>query len=56
MQFIPNPPIDPMRIITLVQKNKHIKISGPDKLRIEIKAPDLKSRVEAVRTTLRSLV
>jgi len=56
MQFVPNPPIDPMRIITLVQKNKHIKIAGPDKLRIEIKAPDLKSRVEAVRTTLRSLV
>ena len=56
MQFVPNPPIDPMRIITLVHKNKHIKIAGPDKLRIEIKAPDLKSRVEAVRTTLRSLV
>ena len=33
--FRPNPPVEPMRIIELVQKNKHIKLAGNDKLRIE---------------------
>ena len=33
--FKPNPPIDPMRIIELVQKNRHIKLAGNEKLRIE---------------------
>ncbi len=55
-QFVPNPPIDPMRIIQVVQKNKHIKLSGQDRLRAEIKAPELKSRVDAVRAVIRALV
>ena len=33
--FKPQPPIDPMRIIELIQKNKHIKLAGNEKLRIE---------------------
>ena len=39
--FRPNPPIDAMRIIELVQKNRAIKLAGNDKLRIdrEISAP-----------------
>ncbi|RZS81103.1 transcription-repair coupling factor [Pigmentiphaga kullae] len=56
LQFEPNPPIDPMRVISLVQKNRHMRLSGQDKLRIEIKGADLKARVDAVRTVLRSLV
>ena len=42
--FRPNPPIDPMRIIELVQKNKHIKLAGNDKLRIEKALSDPKDR------------
>ncbi len=56
LQFMPNPPIDPLRVIMLVQKNRHMRLSGQDKLRIEIKGQDLKARVEAIRTVLRSLV
>jgi transcription-repair coupling factor (superfamily II helicase) len=33
--FKPNPPVDSMAIIQLVQKNKHIKLAGNEKLRIE---------------------
>ncbi len=33
--FKPNPPMDPLHIIQLIQKNKHIKLAGNDKLRIE---------------------
>ncbi|MBI1887319.1 MAG: transcription-repair coupling factor [Nitrosomonadales bacterium] len=48
IQFVPNPPIDPMKIITLIQSKRHIKMAGQDKLRIELKYGDLKQRVLAV--------
>jgi transcription-repair coupling factor (superfamily II helicase) len=56
LQFQPNPPIDAMRIIELVQKNKHIKLHGQDKLRIAVNMPDLAARVSNVKATIRSLV
>ncbi len=55
LQFVANPPIDPIRIIELVQKNRHIKLSGQDRLRMEIDGADLTKRVTAVRGVLRSL-
>ncbi|HCE07721.1 MAG TPA: transcription-repair coupling factor, partial [Oxalobacteraceae bacterium] len=56
LQFEPNPPIDAMRIIDLIQKNRHIRLNGQDKLRITAKMPDLAARVAQVRATIRSLV
>jgi transcription-repair coupling factor (superfamily II helicase) len=53
--FKPNPPVDPMAIITLVQKNKHIKLAGNDKLRIDRALADPKDRAQMVRDILRSL-
>jgi len=53
--FKPQPPIDPMRIIELVQKNKHIKLAGNEKLRIERSLPDPKDRAQMVRDVLRAL-
>ncbi|WP_089399457.1 transcription-repair coupling factor [Noviherbaspirillum humi] len=55
LQFQPNPPVDAMRIIELVQKNRHIKLNGQDKLRITAAMPDLAARVGQVKTTIRSL-
>ncbi|MDO9218524.1 MAG: transcription-repair coupling factor, partial [Lacisediminimonas sp.] len=55
LQFQPNPPIDAMRIIELVQKNRHIRLNGQDKLRITAKMPDLASRVAQLRATIRAL-
>ena len=48
-QFIPNPPIDPMKIITMIQSRRYIKMSGPDKLRIDIKHGELNQRVLAIK-------
>jgi transcription-repair coupling factor (superfamily II helicase) len=48
IQFVPSPPIDPMKIITMIQSKRHIKMAGQDKLRIELKYGDLKQRVLAV--------
>ena len=55
ISFKPNPPVDPMAIIGLIQKNKHIKLAGNDKLRIERELPDPKQRAQMVRDILRSL-
>jgi transcription-repair coupling factor (superfamily II helicase) len=53
--FAPNPPIDALRIIELVQKNHHIKLSGNERLRIERDAPQVRDRVQLVRDVFRSL-
>ena len=53
--FRPNPPVDAMRIIELVQKNRAIKLAGNDKLRIERPLPDPAARAQMVRDVLRAL-
>jgi len=53
--FKPNPPISPMAIIQMIQKNKHIKLAGNDKLRIEKALPEPKDRAQMVRDVLRTL-
>ena len=44
-----------MKIIELIQKNRHIKLAGNEKLRIERALPEVKDRVQMVRDVLRSL-
>ncbi|MDT7834840.1 transcription-repair coupling factor [Aquabacterium sp. OR-4] len=53
--FRPNPPVDAMRIIELVQKNRAIKLVGNDKLRIDREIADPKDRAQFVREVLRNL-
>ncbi|MCL1962410.1 MAG: transcription-repair coupling factor [Desulfovibrionaceae bacterium] len=53
--FKPQPPIDPMAIIGLIQKNRHIKLAGNDKLRIEKALPEPRERAQMVRDVLRGL-
>jgi transcription-repair coupling factor (superfamily II helicase) len=53
--FRKNPPIDPMKIIALIQKNRHIKLAGNEKLRIERDLPDPRERAHMVRDVLRNL-
>jgi len=55
IQFVPNPPIDPMKIITLIQTRRHIKMSGQDKLRIELKYGELNQRVLAIKNFFNEL-
>ena len=45
-----------MSIIQLIQKNRHIKLTGNDKLRIERDLPEAKDRALMVRDVLRNLV
>ena len=53
--FMKNPPIDPMKIIALIQKHKNIKLAGNEKLRIERELPEVKDRAQMVRDVLKSL-
>jgi transcription-repair coupling factor (superfamily II helicase) len=56
LQFMEKPPIDPIKIITLIQKNRHIKLAGQDRLRIAASMPDLPARVNQVKQTIRQLL
>jgi transcription-repair coupling factor (superfamily II helicase) len=53
--FKKDAPVDAMRVIELIQKNRHIKLAGNEKLRIERELPDPKARAHLVRDVLRSL-
>ena len=55
ISFKPDAPVEPMRIIELIQKNKHIKLVGNEKLRIERELPEPKDRAQMVRDVLRHL-
>ncbi|HEV7813966.1 MAG TPA: transcription-repair coupling factor, partial [Janthinobacterium sp.] len=56
LQFMAKPPIDPMRIIELMQKNRQIKLNGQDKLKITASMPDLAARVTQIKTAIKQLV
>jgi transcription-repair coupling factor (superfamily II helicase) len=47
--------VEPLAIIQMVQKNRHIKLAGNDKLRIENSLVEVKDRAQMVRDVLRSL-
>ena len=55
IQFMENPPIDPMKIISLIQNKRHIKMIGQDRLRIELKYDDLNQRVLAIKNFFNEL-
>jgi transcription-repair coupling factor (superfamily II helicase) len=55
VQFIPQPPVDPKRVLQLVQNNRIYRLPGPDRVRIEMKHEDLKLRSNEVRQFLRKL-
>jgi transcription-repair coupling factor (superfamily II helicase) len=55
LQFMPKPPIDPMRIIELIQRNRQIKLNGQDKLKITAAMPDLSARVAQIKAAIKQL-
>ncbi len=54
-QFGPNPPVEPIRIIELIQKDRNYTLAGQDKLALKRHCPALADRVAAVRDMLRRL-
>ncbi|MCE5182868.1 MAG: transcription-repair coupling factor [Betaproteobacteria bacterium] len=55
LQFIPNPPIDPVKIIQMIQNKPDCKLAGPDRLKISREMPEIKHRVEQIIALLKEL-
>jgi transcription-repair coupling factor (superfamily II helicase) len=55
VQFIPEPPVDPQRILKLVQSSRIYRLPGPDRIKIEMKHEDLRQRSNEVRQFLKKL-
>ena len=54
-EFAKNPPIEPLRIIQLIQKNRHYKLAGQDKITLLRHCPSLQDKVAAIKDMLREL-
>ncbi len=55
LQFVKNPPIEPLKIIQLIQSDRAYKLAGPDKLGWQKATATLRERVAAVKELLRRL-
>jgi len=55
IQFEPNPPFDPMKLIKLIQTKREYKLAGQDKLKINKDCPGLAQRLELIRGFLREI-
>ncbi len=55
LRFGPKTSVEPIRIIELVQKNQHIQLAGPDKLKVQKNLPQVSQRVEAAQHILQWL-
>jgi len=53
--FATDAPIDPARLIALIQRDRTMRLAGPEKLRIEQKTATLDARMQTLRTVLRAL-
>ncbi len=55
LQFVAKPPIEPNKVLKLVQTRRNYRLAGQDRLRIEADLPDVKSRVAAIREAFSEL-
>ncbi len=55
VHFGPNPPIDPAKVIFLIQKDRSTRMAGPDRLIRQASLPNLKQRVQGVRELLEAV-
>jgi transcription-repair coupling factor (superfamily II helicase) len=55
IQFVPQPPFDPAKLILRMQRDGRTRFSGPDRVRIDRAAPMLDERIALVREFLGTL-
>jgi transcription-repair coupling factor (superfamily II helicase) len=55
LSFVPEPPIEPIKIIQLIQKNRHYRLAGQDRLSVSVSSETTKERVTRIREILRLL-
>jgi len=55
VQFIPNPPIDPFKIIQLMQSSREYSLSGQDRLKVLVQIADVNKRVMRIKELMQKL-
>ncbi|MFN5883406.1 MAG: transcription-repair coupling factor, partial [Burkholderiales bacterium] len=55
LQFMDNPPIPPERLIRFIQSRRDARLSGPNRLRLNLQTPDLGQRVQRLREVIKAL-
>jgi transcription-repair coupling factor (superfamily II helicase) len=55
LSFVPEAPIDPARLIGMIQREKNMRLAGPEKLRIEVKTAGLDNRLQRLRAVFKAL-
>jgi len=55
LNFAADTPIEPARVIALVQRDRGMRLTGPDRLRIEARTVDLDARVQRLRAVFKAL-
>jgi transcription-repair coupling factor (superfamily II helicase) len=55
LQFVPKPPIEPIKVLKLVQSRRNYRLAGPDRIRIEAAMPTVQARVTAIRQAFAEL-
>jgi transcription-repair coupling factor (superfamily II helicase) len=55
LQFMPNPPLDAGKIISLVQSRRDLRFSGQDRLRLQRSLPGLSEKTACIKDILRQL-
>ncbi len=49
LQFIPNPPLDAARVMQLIQRNKHYRLAGQDRLKVSADLHEVGERVVRIK-------
>jgi transcription-repair coupling factor (superfamily II helicase) len=55
IQFVPDPPIDPMKLIKLIQTKREYKLAGQDRIRLEKASDTLEARLALLRGFIKEI-
>ncbi|MDR4515876.1 MAG: transcription-repair coupling factor [Nitrosomonas sp.] len=55
IQFTPEPPVDPAKIIQLIQSSREYSLAGPDRLKVQVQIPEIRNRVLRIQNLIQSL-
>ena len=55
LQFMKDPPIGAEKIVDFVSRRRDVRLAGPEKLRLTVKAPTWQERAKAARVLLLDL-
>ena len=56
LHFVQNTEVDPMKLISLLQRDRRCRMNGPDKLRVTVQLGNVAHRAEFVKTLLKEFI